>query len=452
MMPKTSISLVKLPLLALACCLLFVSAPTAAKPELPVYDGLTHMGVASCANSLCHGAVIPHINSNISNTEYTTWARKDPHAKTFKDMMRKEYSEITRKLGMKTPQQESRCLACHASNIPPQHRGARFSLDDGIGCESCHGGAEKYLATHTGKDATRQKNIANGLYPTDDMIERTRLCLSCHYGNRQQFVSHEIMAAGHPRMSFEMDTFSELLNPHVIYDEDYRLRKPVYSHVKMWALGQALAAEAALDLINSERLQSSGLFPELSLFDCHSCHHPMSKITWHKWQSRGLGPGAVRLNDSSLLMLRLVLQQVAPKLGADLSAQLKALHVASNSDLANTRKSAARLKALVKTSIERIDRHEFGASQIVAITSNLIAAGIEGEFQDYIAAEQSVMAIGALTAAWNDIKPFDATTTRLINEMMDRLYAAVASDENFVPYQFKVSMMELKKGLLRETP
>ena len=37
--------------------------------------------------------------------------------------------------------------------------------------------------------------------PTDDMIERTRLCLSCHYGTTEQFVTHEIMGAGHPRIS-----------------------------------------------------------------------------------------------------------------------------------------------------------------------------------------------------------------------------------------------------------
>ena len=218
----------KIPALAIATLLAWLANPAlGADARLPVEDGLVHQGVASCANSLCHGAVIPHVGSNIAHTEYTVWSRKDPHSQTYRDLFRDDFVAITDKLGLKKPHREPVCLACHASNVPAEKQGAKFSMEDGIGCETCHGGAEKYLSTHTAEDATRAKNIQRGLYPTDDMIERTRLCLSCHYGTTGQFVTHEIMGAGHPRISFELDTFSELLNPHVIYDEDYRRRKPI---------------------------------------------------------------------------------------------------------------------------------------------------------------------------------------------------------------------------------
>ena len=433
-----------LPLLAFG--LLFCGSVSAANP-LPSNDKQVHQGVASCANSVCHGAVIPHINSNIAHTEYTVWTRKDPHARTYRDMFGEDYLAITRKLGLQAPHKEPVCLACHASNIPAQFQGAKFSMDDGIGCETCHGGAEKYLATHTDKDATRAKNIANGLYPTDNIIERTRLCLSCHYGTSDQFVTHRIMGAGHPRISFELDTFTELLNPHVIYDEDYAARKPVYSHVKMWALGQAVAAQSMLSLLEDKHLHAAGLFPELSLFDCHSCHHPMSQQTWQEKESSGLGPGSVPLNDSSLLMLRMVLQVIDPALGERLTKTLKSLQKASNASPWETKLRAGELRKIVKTAIAVVDGHGFSPAQTVALTNALLSSGIKGEYRNYIAAEQCVMGIGALIAAWNDIKPFDAATNNMIGQLMQGLYESVANDESFVPKEFEAALAHLKSGL-----
>ncbi len=423
-------------------------APAIAAPALPMYDGLVHQGVASCANSVCHGSVIPHIDSNIAHTEYTVWTRKDPHSQTFNDLFRADYIAITRKLGLKPPHREPTCLACHASNIPEPYRGAKFSMNDGIGCETCHGGAEKYLSTHTAEGATRAQNIEQGLYPTDNLRHRARLCLGCHYGTRDQFVTHEIMGAGHPRISFEFDLFTELLNPHVIFDDDYRARKPVYSHVKMWAVGQAMAAESMLEMLDGKHLQSAGLFPELSLFDCHSCHHPMSQQTWQPRSGTGLGPGAVPLNDSSLLMLRLILQQVAPQSGKDLAQQIRALHQASNTGLKATQQASARLRTLVDKAIATIDAHEFAAADVVALTRSLLAAGIDGEYADYIAAEQAVMAIGALIAAWDAIEPFDGQTSQIVSESMNILYESVANDESFKPRTFASALQRLRGGLL----
>jgi hypothetical protein len=426
--------------------LLYAVSAYAANP-LPINDQQVHMGVASCANSVCHGAVIAHVDSNIANTEYTVWTRTDPHAQTYRDLFLEDYLAITGKLGLKAPHEEPKCLACHASNVPEKYQGAKFSMTDGIGCETCHGGSERYLATHTDTAATRTSNIANGLYPTDDIIKRTQLCLSCHYGTSDQFVTHEIMGAGHPRISFELDTFTELLNPHVIFDDDYRARKPVYNHVKMWALGQAVAAQSMMNLLQDKHLQAAGLFPELSLFDCHSCHHPMSQQTWQKKESTGLGPGSVPLNDSSLLMLRMVLQVIDPALGEQLTKTLKALHSASNSGPWETKLRAGELRDIVKTAIAIIDRHRFTPKQTVALTNALLSSGIAGEYRDYIAAEQCVMGIGALIAAWNDIKPFDPATNNMLGQLMQGLYESVANDESFVPKEFEAALAHLKSGL-----
>ena len=78
---------------------------------------------------------------------------------TYRDLFREDYLAITRKLGLKAPHEEPKCLACHASNVPKKYQGKKFAMTDGIGCETCHGGSEKYLATHTDRDATRASNI-----------------------------------------------------------------------------------------------------------------------------------------------------------------------------------------------------------------------------------------------------------------------------------------------------
>jgi hypothetical protein len=434
---------------ALAIAGLLYAAGAYAATPLPINDRQIHMGVASCANSVCHGAVVPHVDSDIANTEYTVWTRTDPHAQTYRDLFREDYLAITRKLGLQAPHEEPKCLACHASNVPKQYQGKKFAMTDGIGCETCHGGAENYIATHTDRDATRASNIANGLYPTDNIIKRTELCLSCHYGTSDQFVTHEIMGAGHPRISFELDTFTALLNPHVIYDDDYAARKPIYSHVKMWALGQAVAAQSMLSMLEDKHLKAAGLFPELSLFDCHSCHHPMSEQTWQPKASTGLGPGAVPLNDSSLLMLHLVLQEIRPPLAETLQTTLKELHKATNSSPWVTKKRAGELREIVKSAISTVDRHEFSAKQTVALTNRLLASGIAGEYRDYIAAEQCVMGLGALIASWNEAKPFDAATTSLVSKSMNGLYDSVANDESFVPGDFEAALTRLKNGLAR---
>jgi hypothetical protein len=57
------------------------------------------------------------------------------------------------------------------------------------------------------------------------------------------------------------------------------------------------------------------------------------------------------------------------------------------------------------------------------------------------------MGIGALIAAWNDIKPFDAATNNMIGQLMQGLYESVANDESFVPKDFEAALAHLQSGL-----
>jgi len=181
-------------ILSLTCSAAVWGAP------LPQNTPDKSLGVATCASSLCHGAVEPWKDSHVLQTEYFTWSRMDKHARAYSVLTNTRSQEIARKLGLKEPAHRSAlCLDCHAHNVPQQRRGEHFVLSDGITCEGCHGPAEGWIKSHVEQGATHADNLARGMYPISDDVERARLCLSCHFGNRQKFVTHKMMAAGHPR-------------------------------------------------------------------------------------------------------------------------------------------------------------------------------------------------------------------------------------------------------------
>ena len=430
-----------------ALMIVSTNLPAGEHAPLPVMDKNIHNGVATCAGSMCHGAVKPHKQTRIQHNEYIIWDRRDIHSRAYNRMFNDNFREITDKLGMKAPHEEPVCLACHASDIPEQYRGKKFQMSDGIGCETCHGGSEKWLKSHTDKKATHADNLANGLYPTDDIVARARLCLSCHYGNENQFVTHEIMGAGHPRISFELDTFTELQPMHYTQDDDYAKRKTPYTNIKAWAVGQALATESVLKMITSDAFHPRGLFPELSMFDCYSCHHPMSQKTWTPRKGTGLKPGAVPLNDASLLMLRHVVAAMDKAKGWRFKKQTKALQGATAKNHDAFRQQAQLILDEMPKIIQDIVAHEFTATDIQTITMSILNEGIWEGYTDYVAGEQCVMALSVLTITWDKMHAFGEPMGNSINAEIDRMYDLVEDDEAYDYKRFRQSLESMRSKI-----
>ena len=290
-----------------------LQAVAAGAQPLPYEAKGQHLGVVNCASSLCHGSVSPWKDSNILQNEYVTWSRADKHSSRAYQVLFDERSKrIVANLGYKEPPHQVKlCLDCHSHNPPAARRGERFKATDGVSCEACHGPAEGWIRSHVSSGATHADNVAHGLYPTSDPVAQAKLCLSCHFGNKDKFVTHRIMGAGHPRMSFELDTFSQTQPPHFVIDADWVKRKGQWDTVRVWVIGQALAASELLDMLLDPKRSRDGLFPELVVFDCHACHHPMSDVRWTP--RANASPGRIRLNDANLLMLRQIVRGVLPE-------------------------------------------------------------------------------------------------------------------------------------------
>ena len=54
--------------------------------EIPQYAPATHLGVASCASSVCHGRVEKSDTSRVWLTEYRVWQSKDAHARSYETL------------------------------------------------------------------------------------------------------------------------------------------------------------------------------------------------------------------------------------------------------------------------------------------------------------------------------------------------------------------------------
>ncbi|ARN74588.1 multiheme c-type cytochrome [Oceanicoccus sagamiensis] len=247
---------------------------------LPQYDDDKHLGVASCASSVCHGKSKPVEGENVMLNEYRTWSTEDRHARAYQTLLSKESKRIARNLGLKSAHTADICLDCHADNVANDKRGPKFQINDGVGCEACHGGGEQWIESHTEEGVTHQQNLDKNMYPTEDGLARAKLCLSCHYGTRDKLTTHKIMGAGHPRLSFELETFTANQPSHYLVDADYKQRKGEFSGFTMWIVGQIETAKASLELMDAYLISENQLVPELYFYDCHACHHPMSDTRW----------------------------------------------------------------------------------------------------------------------------------------------------------------------------
>jgi len=420
--------------------------PNSQTPQTSARDGI-HLGVASCAGSTCHGAIERLKGSSVPQNEYITWTRRDKHAKAYSVLFDERSKRIARNLGLPDAHTAQICLDCHADNAPPDKRGRQFQISDGVGCEACHGAASGWLGIHI-SGAAHRDNVAAGLYPTDQPLARAEKCLGCHLGDDKRYVTHKIMGAGHPRMIFELDTFTAVQPAHFVVDKSYIERKGAVNDVQVWAVGQAVAVSRFMDEVLDPKRGPSGIFPELALFDCQACHHGIKEAKWEPRSSTGLGPGTVRLYDANVIMLRVIAQRVAPATAKTLSEQLLALHKATTENWGAVQRQAREVKKTASDLVAVLGRHEFGRDDITALADALIRGGLTGGDEvDYSNAEQATMALASVVSALKQGGYVSDSQKTSLGDSVNKLYEAVATNEGFRPEGFKLALRDFQQAL-----
>ena len=416
-------------LIFLMILLLFHSSSSIAK--LPQYSTEKHMGVASCSSGICHGKSVEDSNENVMMTEYRTWLQEDDHAGAYKTLLQPASKRIAQKLGLKSAHTAKICLDCHADNVAVAKRGKKFQISDGVGCEACHGGAENWLSDHKEVGATHKKNIELGLYPSEKPKDRAQLCLSCHLGTANKFATHNIMGAGHPRLSFELESFSQNQPAHYKVDADYETRKGSIRSINMWITGLIFKARAQLQLLQSKHFRQQGLFPELSFYECHACHRPMSPTRMPtESASKHVPTGSVRLDDASAVVLISVLKVILNDQVDQYIKAIKKLHTASNKDRNATIIAAKELQSLLGKLAQSLVKKQYSSAEKNLLRSRLLKDASRGFYRDYSSAEQVFFAIETLCI---DLKDDDKYQVQL-----DKLFNAINEEDKYQPDQFVV--------------
>jgi hypothetical protein len=406
----------------------------------------THEGVATCASSACHGRSVanPH---GVRQNEYATWqavGSAGAHSRAWQSLGSARGRSIAARLGIGDAQTSPQCVGCHVEEAA-QH-GPQFQVSDGVGCESCHGAAGGWLSTHDGPRVTHADNVAHGMVALDDPKTRAGVCLDCHFGGADdaQFVPHRLMAAGHPRISFELDLFSDLQR-HYDLDSYYAAKKPIAGSAKMWVVGQAMALERALALYGSHRGAGSGVFPELYFFDCQSCHRAISSDEdWRPRAARNPGRpiplGMPPFNDSNMIMLAAAVHVAAPGMEATFNAQVHAFHLALIGNREGAVASAQTLAATAHSLSDTFAAAKFSSGDIFAMLDRLMSDSIASRYSDYAGSEQAEMAVETLTAALQDAHALKPADLHKIVPAIERLRVAVRDPNTYSPANFEALM------------
>mgnify|MGYP003340419289 CR=1 FL=1 len=113
-----------------------------------------------------------------------------------------------------------------------------------------------------------------GKTTTARILARALNCASCHVGDGDRDMNHDMIAAGHPRLAFETARFH--------HQPDYRTHwtekgNPRDFEVRLWVVGQAATLRAAANLLaeraaKAQKNEPSHPWPEFSGYSCYACH------------------------------------------------------------------------------------------------------------------------------------------------------------------------------------
>ena len=246
-----------------------------------------YTGPGSCASTSCHGSVLPRSENDVLQNEYSTWIVKDKHSKAYNALTGTVGERIASLLNLGKAETAPRCLACHSLNPPPEQRSRSFDVSEGVSCETCHGPASGWLGPHTERGFTYEKSAALGMYDVRDVTKRTEKCLGCHFGWEDKYVDHEMIAAGHPMLQFELDSFSAVMPRHwkdTATPLDPERGDPLYE-VREMTVGQAVHLRQSLLWLASRTRGKN--WPEYSELQCEACHHSLTPPEQSWRQARG---------------------------------------------------------------------------------------------------------------------------------------------------------------------
>jgi hypothetical protein len=203
----------------------------------------------------------------------------DPHAKAFRVLYNEDSQRIARNLKIGKAHEAAVCLACHAVDAEKAYHGEGIGRAhaEGVSCDACHGPSGAWLSAHYQPWwkalGEREKAERFGFTATKNLVTRTQVCAGCHVGEPGKDVNHDLIAAGHPRLSFEYTRYH--YNPHYKQHWTEPTPNPAFE-LRAWYVGQVTALRAAVNLLAHRAGTVGQPWPELAEWSCYSCHQGLN--------------------------------------------------------------------------------------------------------------------------------------------------------------------------------
>lgn len=292
----------------LAAAVASPEADQADEPLRPVRAG-TYVGVSGCSNGICHGAVEPLEGTAVLQNEYPTWM-SGPHRRAYQVLFDELSVKIAAALDPDTAAHEMKlCLACHALDPPPERNEDVF-VEDGVSCEACHGPAGGWRDRHFDEEWSYRQSLEAGMVDLRDPAVRGEVCLGCHLGGEAATVDHRLIAAGHPRLYFELDNATGTLPRHWRLDAERPGRRASHG-VRAWAVGQAVGVREDLEHLARQVSGDTG-WPDFALYNCQSCHHSLAGAAWREQPGYRFRDGRPRFTAARYRALRPLIAEFRP--------------------------------------------------------------------------------------------------------------------------------------------
>jgi hypothetical protein len=278
-----------------------------------------------------------------------------------------------------------------------------------------------------------------------DLSKRTEQCLTCHLGTADKFVDHELIAAGHPDLYFELASFQAVMPKHWKPKQN----EDAWHDVSELAIGQATQLREQLGRLG--RFASSNVWPQYAELDCFACHHSLTaaKDSWQ--QERGYPnrpPGNPPFNLSRFAVLRHLARELDANAAQQLETSLGSLFTLVStigSDKARVATEAARVQGLAAQLEQRVKAGRYDAG----LTMRLMKS-ISGD-ADYIsslgerAAEQAAMALDSLFVTYS--RNTNVANAAQVRTAIQALFKQVENPSAYNAFSF-AQQMRAVNGLL----
>jgi len=274
-------------------------------------------------------------------------------------------------------------------------------------------------------------------------VKRSETCLSCHLGTASKWVDHEMIAAGHPDLYFELDSFSAAMPKH------WKERDPdPWFNLRLLAISQAVQLRENMRRVARD---TARFWPEYSELDCFACHHNLTdaKNSWR--QERGYSgrrAGNPKWNASRYATLKLILDEVSSEDSRRLDSAVSRADAlvsditADKGEIGTAARAAGEIADQVAA---KMAGYRFDAQADLRLMKRISGAGDWISGQGERSAEQAVMVLNSLVITYFQNAQQGSSLQTQMQAGVASLFKLVESPSTFVPRAFVNQLGEFHK-------